>query len=196
MINILIFGPPGSGKGTQSKKIVEDFNFSHISVGELLRQQISNNTDLGNQVAEYTNNGLLVPDILLSELLNTVFHHTQKLTSNGIILDGFPRSISQIGMLNNLFANHSLDIDAVFFLEVPRIVSIDRIKERSKDCIRLDDINDDKIIKRMEIYDTETKPLYDYFLSLNKLYTINGVDCIDVVYKNISSILNTFARNA
>lgn len=188
MINLLLFGPPGSGKGTQSKKLVEKYNLTHVSVGDLLRAHISDGTDLGKQAAIYINEGNLVPNRLMIGLLEEQISANKN--GHGFVLDGFPRSIGQAEMLEKKMLLYDIQISAVIFLEVPEKISLQRIRTRATRSARVDDQDETKVARRMAIYARETLPVTDYFAAQNRLHTVDGVGEIDTVFERISTIVD------
>ena len=186
-IEVLIFlGPPGSGKGTQAEILTEKLKYLHISVGDLLRENISNNTELGKQATSYVNSGELVPDALIIELVNSCIQDLQNknLQFKGVILDGFPRTINQAISLDNKIKDLGSIIKAVIYLDISDEKIISRLQNRGR--------NDDKpelIINRLNVYRKQTEPLLGFYSEKKLLETINGDQDLEGVNNNILNVL-------
>lgn len=186
-MNLILFGPPGSGKGTQASMLVEKYNLVHISTGDLFRYEIGNSTTLGVKAKSFMAKGELVPDeITIGMLENKVVSHPE---AKGFIFDGFPRTIPQSDALINFLAGHGSSIDALVSLKVDKEEIVTRILERGKTSGRADD-NDRGIIEnRIQVYENETRPVYDYFQERGLSYEIDGMGSLDEVFSRISEIL-------
>ena len=187
MTNIVLFGPPGAGKGTQSQKLIQQYHLVHISPGELLREHVETDTALGQQVAAYINEGKLAPQELVTEIV------TAKLVAKkgaGFLFDGFPRTIDQTEELEEILADHQLQIDIAILLEVPEKELLDRIRRRAQIAGRADDQDVAKVATRMRIYHEETSPLAQYYAQQNKLFKINGVGETERVFERIVAVIN------
>ena len=186
-LEVLIFlGPPGSGKGSQAEILTEKFKYLHISVGDLLRENISNNTELGKQATSYVNSGELVPDALIIELVNSSIQDLQNknLQFKGVILDGFPRTINQAISLDNKIKDLGSIIKAVIYLDISDVKIISRLQNRGR--------NDDKpelIINRLNVYRKQTEPLLDFYSEKKLLEAINGDQDLEGVNNNILNVL-------
>ena len=187
MKNIVIFGAPGSGKGTQSDKIIAEFGVEHISTGDVLRAEIKGGTELGQTAARYINDGKLVPDSLIIDILASVLDSKGK-DINGVIFDGFPRTIAQAEALDNMLAERGEKVDVVIGLEVDDEELIKRIIARGKTSGRADD-NEETAKKRLDTYYGQTLPLKDFYLAQGKYAKIQGVGAIDAIYANISEAI-------
>ena len=195
MKNIVIFGAPGSGKGTQSDKIIAEFGVAHISTGDVLRGEIKANTDLGNIASKYIQDGKLVPDDLI---INMLAKTLDKLIRDanicggdnlpGVIFDGFPRTIAQAQALDEMLAERGEQVNYVIGLEVDDAELINRIVERGKTSGRSDD-NVETAKKRLETYYAQTLPLKEFYISQGKYVKINGVGSIDEIYSEIRNTL-------
>jgi adenylate kinase len=183
MINVALFGPPGAGKGTQSKKIVQKYQLVHIAPGDLLREQINLKTALGYQAAKYINEGKLAPNALVIDIVE------DQLIANkgggGFLFDGFPRTTIQATALEEKLAGYHMHMDAVIFLEVPEQELIRRIKDRAKIVGRVDDQDEAKIATRMRVYHDETLPVAAYYAQQNKLFKVYGVGTVDAIFDRI-----------
>ncbi len=190
MLNIVIFGAPGSGKGTQSDKIIENYKLFHISTGDVLRDNIRRGTELGKTAKGYIDQGQLVPDELIIDILAQVLDENKDKASEGVIFDGFPRTIPQAEALEQLLADRGTRIDAVVGLEVPEDELIKRILLRGQMSGRADD-NEETARKRLEVYHSQTSPLKAYYEEQGKYRAINGLGSIDDIFKSISETLDS-----
>ncbi|MBQ6166271.1 MAG: adenylate kinase [Muribaculaceae bacterium] len=190
MLNIVIFGAPGSGKGTQSDKIIEKYKLFHISTGDVLRDNIRRGTELGKVAKGYIDQGQLVPDELIIDILAQVLDENKENASEGVIFDGFPRTIPQAEALEQLLADRDTKIDAVVGLEVPEEELIKRILLRGQMSGRSDD-NEDTARKRLETYHKQTSPLKAYYEEQGKYRAINGLGSIDDIFESISDTLDS-----
>jgi adenylate kinase len=190
MINLILFGPPGSGKGTQAAKIKTKYNLLHISTGDLFRYELGNNTPLGIEARSYMERGELVPDIVTIKMLKKkVMEHPEV---SGFIFDGFPRNINQAGALDSLLESLDQTIDALIALDVSDEEIIARILERGKTSGRADDLDVDIIKKRIEIYTSETQPVFEYYEAKNKAFKVNGLGTIDDIYLRLCSVVEHY----
>ena len=189
MLNIVIFGAPGSGKGTQSDKLIEHYNLFHISTGDVLRDNIRRGTELGKTAKGYIDQGQLVPDELIIDILAQVLDDNKDKASEGVIFDGFPRTIPQAEALEQLLADRGTQIDAVVGLEVPEEELIKRILLRGQMSGRSDD-NEDTARKRLETYHNQTSPLKAYYEEQGKYRAINGLGSIDGIFELIKEALD------
>lgn len=188
MINLILFGPPGSGKGTQAAKIIEKYALVHISTGDLFRYEMSNDTPLGQQAKAYMAKGELVPDsVTIGMLRNKVEAHPD---AKGFIFDGFPRTITQAQALDALLAEKTSEITALIALQVEDSEIVERIKKRGATSGRTDDTNESIVRNRIEVYKSETTPVFDYYARQNKSHSINGVGEIDEIFSLISAAID------
>ncbi len=190
MLNIVIFGAPGSGKGTQSDKIIEHYKLFHISTGDVLRDNIRRGTELGKTAKGYIDQGQLVPDELIIDILAQVLDENKENACEGVIFDGFPRTIPQAEALEQLLADRGTKIDAVVGLEVPEEELIKRILLRGQMSGRADD-NEETARKRLEVYHNQTSPLKAYYEQQGKYRAINGLGSIDGIFESISETLDS-----
>ena len=186
-MNLVIFGPPGAGKGTQSKFLVEKFNLFQLSTGEFLRNEMSKNTKIGKQIASVINSGSLVSDKIVSDLIEKII--ANKEYQNRIIFDGYPRNLNQVKNLENLLKKYKQKIDIVLKLSVSLETIKKRIVERRNQEKRLDD-NEQIAIKRYQTYEKSTEPVIDYYKKLNLLKVVDGERPIDQINKEISDIIS------
>jgi adenylate kinase len=185
MLNLILFGPPGSGKGTQASKLVEKYNLLHISTGDLFRYELTNNTPLGVEAKKYMNDGKLVPDAITIEMLkNKVLAHPEV---SGIIFDGFPRTIPQAEALNALMTELNQSITMLVALEVEDDEIVSRLLNRGKTSGRADD-NDEAVIRnRMATYRAETVPVFDFYKNQNKALSIPGMGTVEEIFEVLYS---------
>ena len=195
MKNIIIFGAPGSGKGTQSDKIIAEFGVAHISTGDVLRSEINAQTDLGRTASTYIQDGKLVPDSLIIDMLAKKLDKLVKeITTSegnvlpGVIFDGFPRTIAQAEALDEMLEKRGEKVNVVIGLEVDDKELIKRIVERGKTSGRADD-NEDTAKKRLQTYYAQTLPLKDFYEKQGKYVKINGVGTIDGIYADIRAAI-------
>ena len=183
MINIILFGPPGSGKGTQAKMLAEKYNLVHISTGDLFRDEMGRNTELGMKAKEYMAAGELVPDeVTVGMLKNKVESHPE---ADGFIFDGFPRTIPQAKALNAYLEEKSMSLNGLISLEVGEEEIVARILNRGKDSGRPDDNDEDIIRNRFEVYQKETSPVFDFYKESGLSSTLNGVGTIDEIFQRL-----------
>ena len=189
MLNIVIFGAPGSGKGTQSDKLIDHYKLFHISTGDVLRDHIKRGTDLGKTAKGYIDQGQLVPDELIIDILAQVLDDNKDNVKEGVIFDGFPCTIPQAVALEKLLADRGTKIDAVVGLEVPEEELIKRILLRGQLSGRSDD-NEETARKRLETYHNQTSPLKAYYEEQSKYHAINGMGDIDAIFGLIKDSLD------
>lgn len=187
-MNLVIFGGPGSGKGTQSARLIDKYGLYHISTGELLRNHIKRETDIGRTANEYISKGQLIPDELMISIIEDVLDKEAK-DKKGIILDGFPRTIPQAEALEEFLKNRGTDVHAVIGLEVPDEELTDRLLKRALESGRSDD-NPETIKKRLDVYHTQTTPLREHYIKKGKYIPINGKGSVDDIYNDIKKGLN------
>ena len=187
-MNIVMFGGPGSGKGTQSEKIIDKYGLHHISTGEVLRNHIKNETELGKIAKKYIDEGQLIPDDLMISILDDVIE-TEAKDKPGVIFDGFPRTIPQAEALKKLLEKRSQNLDIVIGLEVPEEELVNRLLNRGKLTGRSDD-NEETIRKRLKVYHNQTSPLKEYYLNENKYKKINGIGSLDGIFAEIVNAID------
>ena len=188
MLTIVIFGAPGSGKGTQSERLIDEYGLHHISTGELLRRHIAEGTELGTVANKYISQGHLIPDDLMIKVLEEVLDSNPELTSKGVIFDGFPRTIDQAGSLNDMLEKRGTKVHAVVGLEVNEDDLIRRMLQRGKESGRADD-NIDTIRERLNVYHNQTSPLRDFYIKEGKYHAIDGNGTVDNVFGSIKKSL-------
>lgn len=191
MLNIILFGPPGSGKGTQATKLKEEFNLIHISTGDLLRSEIAKESPLGMEAKNFMDNGLLVPDEVIIGMISSVIDENED--SNGIICDGFPRTIAQAEALDNLLEVKESRIAGLVELEVSEEELIGRLLERGKTSGRSDDQDLDTIKKRVVEYREKTAPVAEYYQAHDKYVGVDGMGTIDDIFGRLSKVFQTLS---
>lgn len=192
MLNIIIFGPPGSGKGTQSARIVEKYNLIHLSTGNLFREEMAKDTPIGREMKKYIDKGKLVPDeIVLKELK---LKAGEFLSRSGLIFDGFPRTIIQAVKLDQVLENYGVAVDLVISVKVSEEELFQRLMGRALDSGRSDDTAE--IIRhRIEVYKEQTFPLIEFYKDQGKLAAINGMAPVEEVFNKISKAIDFYIEN-
>ncbi|MBD5206775.1 MAG: adenylate kinase [Bacteroidales bacterium] len=187
MLNIVLFGAPGSGKGTQSERLINEYGLYHISTGEVLRDHIRRNTELGRIADAYISRGQLIPDDLMIRILDDVLDK-EAAGKKGVVFDGFPRTIPQAEALKELLNKRGTDLHAVIGLEVPEDELVERMIQRGKATGRADD-NPETIKNRLEVYHHQTSPLRDYYTNEKKYLGINGQGDVERIFDDIAEKL-------
>ena len=185
-MNVIIFGPPGAGKGTQAQNIVKKFNLHQVSTGDLLRTEIKNKSEIGNEIEEIISKGDFATDDIVNKLIKNIVFDPQK--KNKLIFDGYPRSLSQAKNLDLLLDNSNQKIDFIFFLNVNKDTIIKRIEKRKILEKRSDD-NLSTILKRYDTYMETTRPVLDFYSSRSYFYEIDGSEKIGVISSKIEQII-------
>jgi len=184
MLNLVLFGAPGSGKGTQSEKLIEKYGLHHISTGEVLRKHIKDGSELGKTADSFISKGLLIPDELMIDILRAelekIISHTK-----GVILDGFPRTIPQAEALELMLADMGVELTGVVGLEVPEEELVKRMIKRGKETGRADD-NEETINNRLKVYHSQTEPLKEHYKGKRKYMQIDGQGSVDDIFANIA----------
>ena len=185
MLNIVLFGPPGAGKGTQSEKILKKYNLVHLSTGDLFRLNLNNETSLGLEAKKYMNKGDLVPDQIVISMVEDKINKSSNVI--GFVFDGFPRTINQAIALDNMLEKNNIPIKQMIALKVDENELIKRIKNRAKTSGREDDKSIDKINNRIQVYNEETKPVADYYKKHNKYSEVDGIGEINEIFLKLCS---------
>ena len=188
MTNLILFGPPGSGKGTQAEKIVNEFNLLHISTGDLFRYEMGNNTPLGQEAKSYIEKGELVPDEVTIGMLKNKVNANPDV--NGYIFDGFPRNVNQAEALDEFLQGKGTEVSVLISLDVDEDEIVARILNRGKTSGRPDD-NDESIIRnRFEVYLNETSPVFDYYDKKGKSVKVKGIGSIEEIFNRLCDEIN------
>lgn len=187
MKNLVIFGAPGSGKGTQSDLLVAKYGFRHISTGDVLRAEIKQGTELGRTAQQFIDKGQLIPDELMIEILASVYDCL--CPCEGVIFDGFPRTIPQAEALKNMLAQRGTEVSAVLQLEVPEEMLTERLLNRGKTSGRADD-NAETIRKRLEVYHSQTAPLAAWYAAEGKLHAIKGYGALEEINAALCEVID------
>ena len=188
MKNIVIFGAPGSGKGTQSDLMIKKYGFNHISTGDVLRNEIKNGTELGKTAKGYIDNGQLIPGSLMIHILASVYDSFGK-EHKGVIFDGFPRTIPQAEALKTMLAERGHNVAAMIELDVPEDKLMERLIKRGQESGRTDD-NEETINKRLKVYSTQTAPLIEWYKSEGLHHHINGYGELDRIFADICAVID------
>ena len=187
MLNIVIFGAPGSGKGTQSENLIAHYELFHISTGDVLRDHIKRGTDLGKTAKEFIDKGQLVPDSLIVDMLAGVYDALGD--HNGVIFDGFPRTVPQAEALKQMLADRGHEVAAMIELDVPEDELMTRLIKRGQESGRSDD-NAETIAKRLDVYHKQTSPLIEWYEKEGIRHHINGLGALDRIFGDICAVID------
>ena len=185
-MNVVIFGPPGAGKGTQAQNIAKKFNLHQVSTGDLLREEIKNKTEIGKEIEEIISKGNFATDDIVNKIIRNIVFDPKK--KNKLIFDGYPRSLNQAKNLDILLDNSNQKIDFIFFLNVNKDTIIKRIEKRKILEKRSDD-NLNTILKRYDTYMETTRPVLDFYSKRTNFYEIDGGEKIEVISSKIEQII-------
>ena len=187
-MNVILFGAPGAGKGTQANFLIKKFDLTQISTGDMLREAVKRKTELGRKVETIMSNGDLVPDDIIFSLISDRLDN--KDVKNGFIFDGFPRNLKQAQKLDEIMNDMNINLDFVFHIDVNEIILTSRIENRAKQekVTRKDDTSE-VLIERLKVYNRETKPVLEHYSKQNILKVIDGMGTIEEVSSNISMII-------
>jgi adenylate kinase len=190
MLNIVLFGPPGAGKGTQSEKLIAKYALVHLSTGDILRAEITSGTALGLEAKKLMDQGILVPDEVVIGMISNKLDANKD--ANGFIFDGFPRTVAQANALDTLLASKNSAISMMISLVVADEELKSRLLLRGKDSGRADDQNEELIGKRIQEYNSKTLPVANFYQSQNKFTSIEGVGEIEAIFDEICSIIDSY----
>lgn len=192
MLNIILFGPPGAGKGTQSAKLIEKYNLTHLSTGDVFRFNIKNETDLGVLAKSFIDKGELVPDEVTNDMVADFLD--QNFNKNGFIFDGYPRTIQQADALTKMLEDKNTTISLMVALEVEEDELVKRLLERGKTSGRADDQSEDTIRNRFRVYQEETAPLAMHYSNLGKYRGVQGMGSVDEIFIRLFNCLDTVSE--
>ncbi len=190
MVNFLIFGPPGSGKGTQSVRLAEKFNLVHLSTGDMLRAEISAGSDLGKKMSTIMSKGELVPDEVVIEMIASKIDKTK--SSAGFLFDGFPRTVGQTIELEKMLAQRGMKINLMLVLDVEHDELVSRLISRAELSERPDDKDPSVIENRISVYKAKTEPIINYCREKRLYQPVNGMGSIDDIFKRLSDHMQKF----
>ncbi|MBL7747329.1 MAG: adenylate kinase [Chitinophagaceae bacterium] len=188
MFNLILFGPPGSGKGTQSDKLVEKYGLIHLSTGNLLRKEIADKTPLGLEAKSFIDKGQLVPDEVVIGMVDSYFDLHKG--APGFLFDGYPRTVAQAAALDNLLELKKTEIELVLFLQVDEDELIKRLVHRGKTSGRSDDTDEQVQRKRQEVYRKETLPVAAFYTRQNKVVNIEGVGTVNEIFESLCEVID------
>jgi adenylate kinase len=188
MFNLILFGPPGSGKGTQSDKLVEKYGLVHLSTGNLLREEIAQKTPLGLEARSFMDKGQLVPDEVVIGMIDSSLEHHKD--ARGFLFDGFPRTVAQSQALDKLLELKKTSIAVVLALEVSEEELVKRLLNRGKTSGRSDDTNDEVIRKRFAVYMNETSPVADHYKKARKFFSIKGEGTVNDIFSSLCEVID------
>src|SRR3978361_1763457 len=188
MLNLVLFGPPGAGKGTQSHKLIEKYGLIHLSTGDLLRSEIAQGTELGLEAKKLMDDGKLVPDAVVIGMISNKLDANKN--ANGFIFDGFPRTVAPAEALDGLLASKGKAIASMVALEVDDDELEHRLLLRGKDSGRPDDANPEVIRKRIHEYNNKTAPVAGFYKAQNKFKSVNGTGDVDEIFQSICAVVD------
>ena len=187
-MNVILFGAPGAGKGTQANFLINEFDLTQISTGDMLRNSVESKTELGKQVESFIASGDLVPDNIIFSLITERLNDIDM--KKGFIFDGFPRNLKQAQKLDEIINAININLDFVFHIDVDEKILTSRIENRAKqEKITRKDDTSEVLIERLKVYNRDTKPVLDHYANQNILNVIDGMGTIDEVSSNISTII-------
>ncbi|KUG09554.1 adenylate kinase [Solirubrum puertoriconensis] len=189
MLNIVLFGPPGAGKGTQSQNLIQRYGLVHLSTGDLLRSQIAQGTELGLTAKKLMDAGELVPDAVVIGMIESQLASNRN--AGGFIFDGFPRTIPQAVALDELMQRYDTGISCMIALEVTEDELVKRLLERGKTSGRPDDQNEDLIRRRVVEYNTKTAQVASYYAEQDKFHAVNGIGSIDGIFQQLCNLIDS-----
>jgi adenylate kinase len=188
MFNLILFGPPGSGKGTQSEKLIEKYGLIHLSTGNLLRAEIANKTPLGLEAKNFMDKGRLVPDEVVIGMIDHCLEHHKD--ARGFLFDGFPRTVAQAEALDKLLELKKTNITSVLALKVNDEELIKRLLNRGKTSGRPDDTDESVIRKRFAVYNNETAPVAEYYKTAGKFQTVQGEGTVEEIFSSLCEVVD------
>lgn len=187
MVNIVLFGAPGCGKGTQAQRLKEHYGIDHVSTGEVIREEIRQGTELGRSMESYIEKGQLAPDQIVIGMID--HYVTRHMNSRGCIFDGFPRTTIQAEEFDKILSAHGLKVDIMIDIHVPEEELVRRILLRGKDSGRADDASEEVIRGRLEVYRAQTAVVAEYYAAQGKYASVNGTGTMEEVFKRIADVI-------
>lgn len=187
MVNIVLFGAPGCGKGTQAQRLKEHYGIDHVSTGEVIREEIRSGTELGKSIEVYIREGRLVPDEIVIAMID--HYVTRHMNVRGCIFDGFPRTTVQAEAFDEILAAHGLKVNIMIDIQVPEEELVQRILLRGKDSGRADDASEEVIRGRLDVYRKQTAVVSDYYAAQGKYAAVNGTGTMDEVFTRIADVI-------
>lgn len=187
MVNIVLFGAPGCGKGTQAQRLKEHYGIDHVSTGEVIREEIRQGTELGRSMESYIEKGQLAPDQIVIGMID--HYVTRHMNVRGCIFDGFPRTTIQAEEFDKILASHGLKVDIMIDIHVPEEELVRRILLRGKDSGRADDASEEVIRGRLEVYRAQTAVVAEYYAAQGKYASVNGTGTMEEVFKRIADVI-------
>lgn len=189
MLNIVLFGPPGAGKGTQAEKLIGKYSLNHISTGSVIREEIKSGAELGKEMESYISRGELAPDHLVINIITDYMAKHSECKGN--IFDGFPRTTNQAEEFDIILANYNQNVTIMIMLDVPDDVLVERLLLRGQSSGRADDANEGVIRNRIEVYKKQTAVVADYYAKQNKYIAVDGVGSIDEIFERLCAAIET-----
>ena len=193
MLNIILFGPPGAGKGTQSAKLIEEYGLTHLSTGDVFRYNIKNETELGVLAKSFIDKGELVPDEVTNDMVADFV--SRNMNDKGFIFDGYPRTIAQGGALDRMLAEKGTSVSMMLALEVEENELVKRLLERGKTSQRADDQNEDTIRNRFRVYQEETSPLAKFYSDQDKYRGVHGMGSVDEIFNRLNQAIDSMSED-
>lgn len=187
MVNIVLFGAPGCGKGTQAQRLKEHYGIDHVSTGEVIREEIRSGSELGKSIEVYIREGRLVPDEIVIAMID--HYVTRHMNVRGCIFDGFPRTTIQAEAFDEILAAHGLKVNIMIDIQVPEEELVQRILLRGKDSGRADDASEEVIRERLDVYRKQTAVVSDYYAAQGKYAAVNGTGTMDEVFTRIADVI-------
>jgi len=192
MLNIILFGAPGCGKGTQSELLEKKYGLKHISTGQIIRNEIASKTPLGLEMESYISRGELAPDNIVIEMVEHYLEDAKSADIKGTIFDGFPRTEHQASVFDTVLAQRDMKVDVMIYMDVPEEELVQRILLRGKDSGRADDASEDVIRNRIKIYNAQTAVVAQHYLAQEKYEAVDSVGTIDEVFERICNVIDRY----